>query len=292
MKIFAIDQGPIKTQLEELATSFRQQFVGEDAEEDSLKHECLQASRDLCDLIRQKLGRRATVVMGTFQVDDPNFGEYSEWDVSDFKNEKAMEKAMYFPLHYWVEVDKLIVDITASQFDNQLDGEEMPKVIVEPYANSPRHKKGKILMASTTKELVVIRGIPGSGKSTLAKELGKGGKVFSSDDFFMVNGRYQFDVAFQGEAHLWNQGRVRRAMREGVSPIVVDNTNVTLGEISPYKKLASENGYTVRYAEPDTPWKFDVDELTKRNTHKVPKDVIQRMLDKWQPTETLGNPPN
>ena len=148
--------------------------------------------------------------------------------------------------------------------------------------------QGSSQVASTTKELIISRGLPGSGKSTLAKELGKGGKVFSSDDFFMVNGKYQFDITFQGEAHLWNQGRVRRAMREGISPIVVDNTNVTLGEIAPYKKLAAENGYAVRYAEPNTPWKFDVDELTKRNTHNVPRDVIQRMLDKWQPTETLG----
>lgn len=137
-------------------------------------------------------------------------------------------------------------------------------------------------------KLIVIRGAPGSGKSTLAKELGRGGVVLGNDDFFMVNGEYQFSVEAHGHAHLWNQGRVRAAMRRGISPIVVDNTNTTWNEVQPYAKLAKEHGYVVEYAEPDTPWKFDVDELTKRNKHGVPRDVIQKMLDRWQPTEELG----
>jgi tRNA nucleotidyltransferase/poly(A) polymerase/predicted kinase len=148
--------------------------------------------------------------------------------------------------------------------------------------------KMKILKLAEQKILWVNRGLPGSGKSTLARELGKGGVVLGSDEFFMVNGEYRFDPDMRGHAHLWNQGRVRQAMQKGVSPIVVDNTNVTWAEIQPYSKLAKEHGYEIAYAEPQTPWKFDVDELTKRNVHKVPREVIQRMKDKWQPTETLG----
>lgn len=50
--------------------------------------------------------------------------------------------------------------------------------------------------------LVIVRGLPGSGKSTLAKSLverNRGGVVFSSDDFFMVNGKYVWDGARLGE---------------------------------------------------------------------------------------------
>lgn len=39
-----------------------------------------------------------------------------------------------------------------------------------------------------------MRGLPGSGKSTTAKKLaGSEGVVYSTDDFFMVKGKYQYD---------------------------------------------------------------------------------------------------
>lgn len=146
----------------------------------------------------------------------------------------------------------------------------------------------RILATESSKRLIVCRGLPGSGKSTLARELGKGGVVLGSDDFFMVNGEYKFDFGGLGHAHLWNQGRARKAMSSGISPVVIDNTNITWSDIKPYVRIAGEYGYEVSYAEPDTPWKFDVDELAKRNSHGVPKESLQAYLKKWQPTETLG----
>lgn len=39
-----------------------------------------------------------------------------------------------------------------------------------------------------------MRGLPGSGKSTKAKKIaGELGVIYSTDDFFMVNGQYVFD---------------------------------------------------------------------------------------------------
>ena len=39
-----------------------------------------------------------------------------------------------------------------------------------------------------------MRGLPGSGKSTKAKKIaGDVGVIFSTDDFFMVDGQYKFD---------------------------------------------------------------------------------------------------
>lgn len=143
-------------------------------------------------------------------------------------------------------------------------------------------------MAKNDKTMIIMRGLSGSGKSTLAKHLGKEGQVFSTDNFFMAHGEYCFNRDMLGVAHLWNQNKVRDAAAKGVTPIVVDNTNVTYQEMLPYLGIAQAYGYKVSYAEPDTPWKFDVDELVKRNTHNVPKDVIQKMVDKWEPTESLG----
>ena len=40
-----------------------------------------------------------------------------------------------------------------------------------------------------------MRGLPGSGKSTKAKKIaGEHGVIYSTDDFFMVNGVYVYDA--------------------------------------------------------------------------------------------------
>lgn len=33
------------------------------------------------------------------------------------------------------------------------------------------------------------------------------GVILSTDDYFYINGQYQFDVRYLGEAHEWNQNR-------------------------------------------------------------------------------------
>jgi predicted kinase len=139
------------------------------------------------------------------------------------------------------------------------------------------------------KTLYIMRGLPGSGKSTLANQLGEGGTVLGSDDFFMVDGEYVFDPDALGYAHFWNQGRVEEAMKQGASPIVADNTNVQKWEMKPYVELAIKYGYEMEFAEPQTPWKFDLKELSKRNTHGVPEDVIQSKLDKWDDDISIEN---
>lgn len=140
---------------------------------------------------------------------------------------------------------------------------------------------------TSTKKLIIMRGLPGSGKSTLAKQLSEGGALFSTDEFFMKNGKYVFNGGLIGKAHMWNQDRVEKAMASGISPVVVDNTNVVWAHIKPYVDMAKKYGYVVSYEEPTTDWKFNADELAKKNTHGVPIEAIKGMLDKWQKTETF-----
>lgn len=127
--------------------------------------------------------------------------------------------------------------------------------------------------------MIIMRGISGSGKSTKAQELGKTGVVLGSDDFWGPN--YEFDRTRIGEAHIWNQQRTKKALELDITPIVVDNTNISMYEFRPYLEMAIEHGYDVEYAEPDTLWKFNVDELVERNQHGTPREVIQDMLDRW-----------
>ena len=75
-----------------------------------------------------------------------------------------------------------------------------------------------------------MRGCSGSGKSTLAQELGKGGIVLSSDDFFMVNGKYEFDKEGQSYAHSWNQDRAEKAMRKLPIHLIIMNIIHTIKE--------------------------------------------------------------
>lgn len=106
--------------------------------------------------------------------------------------------------------------------------------------------------------------------------------VLSTDDFFSRNGVYVFDPDFLEDAHKWNQKRARKAMKNGKSPVVIDNTNIHAWEMKPYVMMARENRYEVIFREPDTPWKFNVRELTRKNIHGVPRQKIQQMKEEYE----------
>lgn len=133
------------------------------------------------------------------------------------------------------------------------------------------------------KVMYIMRGLPGSGKSSLAETLGEGGIVLSTDDFFMVEGEYKYDPDMIGYAHTWNQGRADQAIKAGTSPIVIDNTNVAGWQAKTYVEKATASGYRVEVREPNTSWKFNAEELAEKNTHGVPLDVIQKMVQQWEP---------
>ncbi|XP_034860988.1 NEDD4-binding protein 2 isoform X1 [Mirounga leonina] len=133
--------------------------------------------------------------------------------------------------------------------------------------------------------LVLLRGLPGSGKSFLARTLQEdnpSGVILSTDDYFYINGQYQFDVKYLGEAHEWNQNRAKEAFEKKVSPIIIDNTNLQAWEMKPYISLSQNHKYKVLFREPDTWWKFKPKELARRNIHGVSKEKITRMLEHYQ----------
>lgn len=99
------------------------------------------------------------------------------------------------------------------------------------------------------KKLILMRGITGSKKSTLAKQLVDQGQIFSTDDYFMVDGRYNFDASLLGIYHNKNVNRVKDAMVSGISPVVIDNTNLTLGDMQLYLEMAKEFDYEITVAQ-------------------------------------------
>jgi hypothetical protein len=73
-------------------------------------------------------------------------------------------------------------------------------------------------------------------------------------------------------------------MKANIPIVVIDNTNTTLREIRsylPHIELARQLGYTVRIEEPETSWRFDLDELACLNSHGVPKAAIEKMLNRY-----------
>ena len=128
-------------------------------------------------------------------------------------------------------------------------------------------------------KVYVLQGPSGSGKSTLAKELTKNvtnSHICSADNFFMQDGKYNFNAKLLGQAHAWCRGNFHAALCLGADVIVVDNTNTQKREYQPYLDAAIDAGYeaeVVRVGE------LDDDSLklyANRNKHKVPLDVIRK----------------
>nr|XP_014349577.1 PREDICTED: NEDD4-binding protein 2-like 1 isoform X2 [Latimeria chalumnae] len=146
-------------------------------------------------------------------------------------------------------------------------------------AKQDRHRRGR------KKKLFLLRGLPGSGKTTLARQLKHefpSAVIFSTDDYFIdKDGRYFFERDRLGKAHEWNQTRARTAMKQGKSPIIIDNTNIQAWEMKPYVNMALKNDYEVTFREPDTYWKFNTRELERKNTHNVPREKIERMKEQY-----------
>lgn len=135
------------------------------------------------------------------------------------------------------------------------------------------------------KIMYIMRGPSGAGKSTKAKELGISGTTLSTDDFWMKNGEYQFDINRIGEAHQWNQQRARDCLKKGITPVIIDNTNIEAWEMKPYVGMAQQYGYQVRIVPVEV--KNTAQELAQRNKHGVPVESIQKMLDKYDPRVTV-----
>ncbi|XP_047531234.1 uncharacterized protein LOC125066945 [Vanessa atalanta] len=141
--------------------------------------------------------------------------------------------------------------------------------------------------------LIIMRGLSGSGKTYLAKKLidaiypvqserNYSTHIFSTDNYFMQNNLYVFDKSRLSEFHERNERMARNSMVKGVSPVIIDNTNVELWEMKPYVYEGIKNGYIVEVVEPNTPWARNPKQLQRHTLHNVPIHTIQRKLDTYQ----------
>ena len=141
-----------------------------------------------------------------------------------------------------------------------------------------------------TKICYILRGLPGTGKSLLSQQLQVGwgyAKAFSTDDYFMVNGEYQFDPSKLGEYHQKNLNEaddyMKRFKGEEHNHImcIIDNTNTQHWEYEKYIQSAENNGFMVQIISIDWDAK-DIPLYAKRNSHGVPEEAIYRMAARWE----------
>jgi NEDD4-binding protein 2 len=172
------------------------------------------------------------------------------------------------------------------------------------------------------KTLIIMRGLPWTGKSYTANEVkGETGVVYSTDEFFYKVVKpekpeeYSFSPRFLGQAHKWNLVRAQNAIEQGVTPIIIDNTNTTPSEPKKYVNYAVPQGYEVRILEPTSDrWqeirtllsdkkknKKALKEWAKKleagskETHSVPFFAIEKMMWRWvcdMTVEMIQNAPD
>ena len=135
-------------------------------------------------------------------------------------------------------------------------------------------------IAKNNKNLILVRGISGSGKSTFAEEfLYPISLLISTDDFFMIDGEYQFDPELLAENQLKCLKSVESEMKdphEDICPnIVVHNTFTQSWEMKLYKELADKYGYNF--------YTIIVENRHGSNSvHNVPDHIISKQRDRFE----------
>lgn len=136
--------------------------------------------------------------------------------------------------------------------------------------------------------LFIMRGLPGSGKSFLAQKLRElnDAAICSTDNYFMVDGKYLFDRTKLGHYHKLNQKNVASHLKDNITTIA-DNTNVTWKEIKTYVDIGVKYKSSIYVVEAATPWAKNPEECFKRNSHGVPLEAITRMYTNFLSKEAV-----
>lgn len=157
------------------------------------------------------------------------------------------------------------------------------------------HMKKNIIGEEIVKPLqvlIIMRGVSGVGKSTKAREIASnGGEIYSTDDRikesgvsvsdFYTSAKRNRDFSKVTEMHNLNLKYAIKAMKDGVSPVVIDNTNINYYECEPYIKAALKMGYdhrNIKIMDLGVS-RFSSKTLSERNVNGVSESVIDKQKE-------------
>ncbi len=159
----------------------------------------------------------------------------------------------------------------------------------------------------TQKRMILMRGLPSCGKSFASRQLViDGGIHIEFDEFFYTQAgdnpaRYDWSAKLLPSARRWNYERIKRAIQNNASPIVVDSDNSPCATTGAYVTLALDHGYQINFKEPETPWWREIRRLLddkkanrealrnwaqklvllSRGTHRVPLERFLHRIERW-----------
>jgi broad-specificity NMP kinase len=129
----------------------------------------------------------------------------------------------------------------------------------------------------------ILRGLPGVGKDIVAGFLDSATApvILSTDNYFIQEGKYNFDKTKLAEAHKATFELFKKAVNDGTPFIVVNNTNIKQFHYYHYLDYAQRHDYLVSLV---TIPHNDVSnkELAERNIHGVDQDTIRRMRQAFE----------
>ena len=142
-----------------------------------------------------------------------------------------------------------------------------------------------------SRKVIIMRGPSGSGKSTFVKKYFPLAPVFSADSFFErlvldpnPHWVYEFNPKKIAEAHSDCFNRFTYSVfAKYFETLVVDNTNSQKWEYQNYVLVAEVLGWDVKIITTMNPLQMSAEELSIANVHGVPAEVIQSMMDRYEP---------
>ncbi|WP_418186562.1 hypothetical protein [Aliarcobacter lanthieri] len=152
------------------------------------------------------------------------------------------------------------------------------------------------------KTVIINRAVPGSGKTTITSCIVNNLKqnnikvsVHSTDEYFMVNNIYMFDISKLHEYHQSNINEFKQSITGNTDVIICDNTNIAPWQTEEYTKIARANNYQIIFITlnpRELEKHVESQKVTpeKPDAHGVEEDVLKNMINEYFIYDDLLNP--
>ena len=143
------------------------------------------------------------------------------------------------------------------------------------------------------KTVIINRAVPGSGKTTITncivnylKQNNIKVSVHSTDEYFMVNNRYMFDIEKLSDYHEKNFDTFKKSILDNTDVVICDNTNIAPWQTQPYTNIAREYGYQIIFLTlnpRELEKHIESQKVTpeKPDAHEVNKEVLEMMIKEY-----------